>query len=295
MSEKAAENTVSLLGQLDSGLPYKIEIPVIALEKLVCGERWRGVINLHPSAKSSASRRQKAIESQIQEKGQFNNVIRATVDERTIIRAWNRSPYIKSQLEKEQRESRNHPLPFKEIAKALPLVRKAIREVGVAPVIRNMETYFDFCLTGGHIWEGQNHGYKTLTGFLEKLIVIHKEKKQPWWDIRDTPSRIINDDNARLTNRIANSFAQTFMQEDKFPLVPGSKEHHHFMKTAVEIQSFIKRKSGQGIELTQTQMIRALLEFVQELFDNAPVYPAHLPSSSIWYALPQFLDEKGLI
>jgi len=294
MSDKT-ESTATLVGTLDSGLPYKLQVPVTALEKLVLGERWRGSVVLLPGEQNGSSRRQRAIQEQQREKGRYNNVVRATVDERKVIRAWNRSRYIRSQASKEDRESRNHPLTFRKIASSLPLVRKALRTVGLAPIIRNMETYFDFCSTGGHIWDGQNHGYKTVTGFLEKLIALHKEGKQPWWDTRDTPRRVINDDNARLTNRIANSFAQTFMNEEEFPLEEGSKEHHHFMKTSQRMVGFIKRKGRQGVELTQTEMIRALLEFVEDLFDNDPVYPAHLSSSSIWSALPQFLEEKGLL
>ena len=180
----------------------------------------------------------------------------------------------------------------------LPVVRKALREVGFIRIIRSMETYFDFCAVGNHMWEGKSHGFKSLNGFLEKIITLHRSKERPWWDTRDTPTRVINDEHVRLTHRIAHSFAQTFMDEERFPLEEGSKEHAHFQKTAERMVRYISRAKRRGIELTQTDMIKNLLECVQDLFDGEGdvVYPAHLSSSATWSgALPQFLKEKGVI
>lgn len=290
-----SEDTSAIRAIDDSGRQYVVTLPAEAALKLSSGDRWRGRVSIAPS--SNGSGRQGAITEQISNKSRYRNVVRATVDERKVIRAWNRSQYIRNQERSTDRESRNYPLPFRKITQTLPLVRKVLRGIGVVETIRNMETYFDFCSTGGHIWEGRNHGYKTLTGFLEKLLVYHKGKERPWWDVRDTPSRVIHDENARLTNRIANSFAQTFMDEEKFPLEEGSKQHHHFMQAATQMVRYIARKKRQGIELSQTAMIQHLLEFVQEMFENEgdPVYPAHLSSEAVWSVLPEFLSEKGVI
>ena len=243
--------------------------------------------------------RMTAIEKEMGQKGHHNNVLRATVPERQVVRSWNRSKYIRAieAMPKDERDPRNNPVPFKDIRYVLPTVRKALRAMGVTEILRHMETYFDFCSTGEHIWEGQSHGFKSLQGFLDKLLVLHKSKERPWWDTRTTATRVVNDDNARLTIRIANSFAQTYMSEQKFPLEPGSKDHANFVKTADRMVNFINRKRRQGVELTQTDMIKHLLEFVETYFANHgdPVYSAHLSSEAVWSALPAFLSEKGII
>ena len=294
------ENTVEVLkGTLTSGCSFTIQLPSEAIEELTSGKRWRGRVCATPAKMTG---RASAIQQQIKTKRSHAAIVRATVPERKIIRAWNRSKYIQAQSrlydKGEQRDSRNYQVPFKDIVKMLPVVRKALREVGFARIIRSMETYFDFCTVGDHIWEGKSHGFKFLNGFLEKIIALHKNKERPWWDTRETPTRDVKDENPRLTHRIAHSFAQTFMDEEKFPLEEGSKEHAHFQKTAQRMVTYINRAKRRGIELTQTQMIKYLLECVDVLFDGDGdvVYPAHLSSSATWdAALPQYLKEKGVI
>jgi hypothetical protein len=179
----------------------------------------------------------------------------------------------------------------------LPIVKKALRVVGFVDIVRNIETYFDFCSTGQHIWEGQSHGFKSLSGFLEKLILLKKTNERPWWDVRDVPIRHVDDEHGRLTIRVANSYAQTFMGEDKFEMEIGDKNYIAFMKTAQHIIKYIVRKKRQGIELSQTEIIKNLLEFLESLFDKESdrIVPGHMCSESIWASFPQFLSEKGII
>lgn len=287
------------------GVKCMLTLPSATVRDIISsGGTWQGRVAVQPvidvtTSAPVATARLSAIQKEMSLKGRHNNVLRATIPERQVVRAWNRSKYIMA-LElkpKDQREPRNNPVLFKEIPQVLPIVRSALRTLGVTEVLRHMETYFDFCSTGEHIWEGKSHGFKSLQGFLEKLLLLNKTKEKAWWDTRATAIRAVNDDNARLTMRIANSFAQTFMNEQKFPLLEGSKDHANFAKTAERIVSFIGRKKRQGVELTQADMIKYLLEFVDAFFANHgdPVYSAHLASESIWAALPAFLSEKGVI
>lgn len=288
-----------------AGVKCTLTLPSDAVRDIVSsGGTWQGHVAVQPvvdvpTPAPVATTRMAAIQKELGQKGRHNNVLRATVPERQVVRAWNRSKYIKAleMKSKDQREPRNNPVLFKEIPQVLPIVRSALRVMGVTEILRHMETYFDFCCTGEHIWEGKSHGFKSLQGFLEKLLVLNKSKEKPWWDTRTTAARTVNDDNARLTTRIANSFAQTYMNEQKFPLEEGSKDHANFARTAERMVSFINRKKRQGVELTQTDMIKCLLEFVDTYFANHgdPVYSAHLSSEAVWSALPAFLSEKGVI
>jgi len=288
-----------------AGVKCMLTLPSDAVRYITSsGGTWRGHVALQPvvdvpTPAPVVTTRMAAIQKELGQKGRHNNVLRATVPERQVVRAWNRSKYIKA-LElksKDQREPRNNPVSFKEIPQVLVIVRLALRTMGVTEILRHMETYFDFCSTGEHIWEGKSHGFKSLQGFLEKLLLLNKTKEKPWWDTRATAIRAVNDVNARLTIRIANSFAQTYMNEQKYPLVEGSKDHANFAKAAERMVSFITRKKRQGIVLAQGDVIKYLLEFVETFFANHgdPVYSAHLSSESVWSALPAFLSEKGVI
>jgi len=292
--------TTQLKGVVDD-VAYSIQIPQAAVNKLLLGQNWAGEVSIGPQRKQpsrTGSGRAGAIHQQVAQKGKFKDTVRATVDERLVLRAWNRSRYIQAQERSGDRESRNFPLPFNKIKESLPVVRKALSTVGLHEVIRTTEAYFDFCSAGGHVWDNSNHGYKTITGFLQKLVAVKKAKEKPWWDTKDSPKKQAEDNHPKLTKRVADSFAQTFMDEEKFPLEEGSKEHRFFIKTAAQIVNYISRKKRQGLELTQKEMITNLFEFVMELFDDksgTAVYPSHLASSAIWSAFPQYLQEKGVI
>lgn len=299
MNEKQTEIRVDI-----GGLHCCLGIPLSANAVLARGDVWKGEVIITPPSPLfrppiKKSTRMSAIVNETAQKGQHRNVLRATVPERQVIRGWNRSKYMRALdgMSKEERDPRNNPVVFKEISIILPLVKKCLRDMGVTEILRHMETYFDFCSMGEHIWEGKSHGFKSLSGFLEKLLVLHKTKEKPWWDTRATSSRAVVDDNAKLTIRIANSFAQTYMKEQKFPLESGSKDHANFVHAAQKIVSFINRKKRQGVELTQADMIKYLLEFIDVTFSNYgdPVYSTHLASDAVWSSLPAFLSEKGVI
>lgn len=299
MAGKIIRNSTEITGVIED-VSYVIQVPKEALNKLLLGHHWRGEVNISLPAKLAvrkAGNRTSAIAKQTSEKRKFKNIVRATVPERQVIRAWNRSSYIQAQEGSANREIRNHPLPFKKIKESLPIVRRAIKTVGTPQIVRATEAYFDFCTRGEHIWEGSNHGYKTVTGFLEKLIAVTKSKETPWWDSKETAVRVVTDPNSKLTKRVANSFAQTFMDEDSYPLEAGTKEHRSFAKTSSQIVNYIARKRRQGILLTEKEMITNLFEFVIDLFNKSDevIYPSHLASSAIWSAFPQYLQEKGII
>lgn len=291
MQEK--ETSLILQGTLASGEVIAVQLPPEALDNLQKGVRWRGLV----VASLAATTRHGAIAAQITEKRKFVNVVRATLPQRKVIRAWNRSRFIRSLEAAQDRETRNYPLPFKKIKEHLPLVQKALNKVGYESIIRSMESYFDFCSTGEHIWDGRNHGFKSLNGFLEKLVALQKSKERPWWDVKETAIRAVQDDNVRLTHRIANSFAQTFMDEEQYPLEEGSKQHLNFVKAAARLVSYSNRLRRKGIELNQGQLIGYLLAFIQSIYDRSDdcIYPGHLSSDAIWTALPQYLQEKGVI
>lgn len=145
---------ITLSNKIDD-VDFSIQLPDDAIEAIREGERWRGRIVASPKTKNG---RMQAIQKEISQKGQQRNFCRATVNQRRVIRAWNRSRYIQTQERSTDRETRNNLVPNKKIREILPLVSKALREIGLEHIIRYMESYFDLCSTGGHIWDDRNHG-----------------------------------------------------------------------------------------------------------------------------------------
>lgn len=274
-----------------------VRLPPEAVSAVLDSRSWRGSVSVD---RFRTTTRAFAIREQLVAKTRYRDASRATIEERKVIRAWNRSKYIANLEKASYRESRNLKLPFNKINENLPLIKQALREVSLVEIERSMEAYFEFCSKGEHIYDGRSHGFKTLTGFLLKLIELHKSKQRGWWDIRESATQITNaqDPNARLTKRIADSFARTFLEQDHFDLENNAKAHSHFQKTAHEIVKYIARqKRRRGIELTQKTMIENLLFCVSDLFDDgSAVHPGHLSCAAMWTdILPQYLKAQNLV
>lgn len=214
--------------------------------------------------------------------------VRASIAQRQVIRAWNRHPYIVEQAKYHVRESRNYPLPFNRIVAILPLVDKSLLKVGEQTLISQINGYLNACGRQKHIWGGHNHGYRCLDGLLNKLLELHKSGERGWWD------DVHIDSHPALTQRIANSYAKTFLNQAVYPLSEDQKNAEHFVKAGDFVIAFV----AESPQITETTAIRYLLSCICEQYEQKgmTVYPAMLSSESTWFsALPQYLKAKGVV
>ena len=228
---------------------------------------------------------------------------RASIDERLVVRAWNRDPYIQGNHNSDTREARNNAVPFGELKNVMPTVAKALKSIGKDEILRSMKIYFEFCGKGGHIWHKVNHGFRHVEGFLKKLIALHKDRQRGWWDIQDDPGRILK--SALMSNplarRVAHSFAYNFLNMDMFIFDSETrpKDIENFIDCAARIKSFVKwcKRRGDG-DVTDRDVLQGLLECLDELFvqREEKVYTSYLSSPAIWKtALVQHLRDNGVL
>jgi len=262
---------------------------------MIEGERWRGRVALQLSRPASVTSRQSAIQTQIghDQKYKHKNALRATVDERLVIQSWNLNPYIVAQ-QRNRKDPRNHPVLVRQLAGVLPLVRKSLRKFGLEKVDEQITKYFDFCTSGQHINEGRSYGFKSLSGFLEKLTTVTAVGGRGWWDEGEASTGVEDDP---LAKRIALSFEKTFCENSGLLAQLDEKGWQHFSRAAVKIRRFIDRQKRRSVSLSESDMIQNLLECVDETFamKGEPVYPGHLSSDSVWTLLLQLMSEKGLV
>ena len=154
--------------------------------------------------------------------------------------------------------------------------------------------YFEYCGSGRHIQDGRSYGFKSLGGFLEKLLTVTKEKSVAWWDEGEAESGVQDDP---LTKRIAESFEMTFAENSGLVAQLDEKGWQHFSRSAVKIRRFIDRQKRRGVAFTEGEMIAHLLECIDETFamKGESVYPAHVSSDAVWALLSQLLSEKGIV
>jgi hypothetical protein len=103
-----------------------------------------------------------------------------TPDELEVFRAWDEHPYIVGQSES-RTEHRNYPLKPSEEQEALTWLRKCLAAGYTTEKLRKtVGRYFACCYEGRHLWDGRNHGFRSLVGLLRRLA--SKPSVEPWWE-----------------------------------------------------------------------------------------------------------------
>ena len=159
--------------------------------------------------------------------------------ERLVVDAWNDSEFIR---EHAAGEARNNVLPRAEVHKHLAKLRKAIKDVGLEPLMNLMADYFDCCLAREHLWDGKNHGYSHLGGFVSAVLRWHQDRRKALWWMRRKAGPV-QDDNAELTKRLADAYAERFLGRKEFGLVNPSAEYGRFAAGAAGLAEFRKSNS----------------------------------------------------
>jgi len=154
--------------------------------------------------------------------------------ERLILDAWNDSEFIRDYA---AGESRNNPVPPREVPKMLPLLRKAVKTIGAEKLLDLMGRYFDCCLRREHVWDDRNHGYSHLGGFLRAILAYQKDGKASYWMERKETAPI-KDNNGPTTILLANAYAKRWLGRKEFGLVNPSADYGRFAAGAARVAEF---------------------------------------------------------
>lgn len=197
-----------------------------------------------------------------------------------IVEYWNGSKFIEYAKNHRELERRNFPISCDKIeVKSAKLIKRAIASIGVDKIKTEIDKYFIVCEKGEHIWDNTNHGFKNIVGFLTRLLVLHKTDETPWWE---KPVVIIDDDEPKVTQMLANLYAVRFLDRDKYIFEVGSSEHLYFIKFR---KNLVKRmKKNNNIKSAANLVFTALSE------SFPVVQPKQLCSRNTWKILiPQYL------
>lgn len=98
------------------GIRGKLIISDEAFVAVAMGQAWQGQVELHSIPVPARMRAAPVAPPRPRQ------AIRATPEQRRILRAWNRSPYITQQASQSKRDRRNFAVPRNEIAALLPAI-----------------------------------------------------------------------------------------------------------------------------------------------------------------------------
>lgn len=215
-------------------------------------------------------------------------------DEQLILDLWNNSRFISSIRSGEIADSRNCTVSQKDLPIVLPLIKKSLRDIGSERIKYHLEKYFECCGKGGHIWDGANHGFKHLGGFLTKIMNCEKSSQMPWWESsRESMSQVIDPD-PEITQYVADKYSEEFLCQSKFDLSQSEKEHRRF----VAVANLVKRIE-EAVTLPTTEPFDSILKWIFKCARNSAesmgsvVSPGSLTSGYLWrIVIPQFLSEN---
>ena len=157
--------------------PIKIEVPYELLCELGPGDVL-AVTDAH--IRRHKTKRLKNIEQQSQRLQQKAFFILQDEDRR-LVSAWNNHPYMKAQDQLGASDNRNKKMSNKDVRANLPMIRKAITEVGIHTLLESIELYFSAVEEGKHMWGGINHAFGTLNSFLHRMLTYTEKGNTPWW------------------------------------------------------------------------------------------------------------------
>jgi len=205
-------------------------------------------------------------------------------DEQNIIDYWNNSELRK----KSSADTRKNLFVDREdYPTILPNLKKAIRDIGPDRIKKYMDSYFECCDHDGHIWDGINHGFKNLGGFLWKLLECNRTGKTPWWEYDMT----VQDEHPDLTEYVISEYSLKFLKTDGISTSRADKINFVRAKNII-----LRVVEGNFIsEDPFESFVRFLLKCIEKRYSNAgvPVLPVHLTNATIWrYDMPQYLDEN---
>jgi hypothetical protein len=219
--------------------------------------------------------------------------------QREVIGRWNDGAALVQEKRGRMRDSRNNQVKENEYGNLVPLIDKALAKIGKEKIYELMDSYFECCKSRGHIWEGKNHGYSNVGGFLKKLINYEISRQLPWW-LNECVTKgeggsvdMEVDDYPEITKELADTFASKFLGRSSYGLKKGTKEYAKFVKGARligRIAALNKMPSADPVK----SLIRCLLNCIEE-FNDGKVFPGHLVSKNVWsIQMPQGLRDLGI-
>ena len=278
-----------------------MQIPDEAFQLLAQGQNWEGNVKLSASLPTKPEKSEKpnkrnrtntikdaskkATKSlkKIKHLDNKPEPVKVSDKEWDIVDAWNDSTYIKNHIE----ESRNNEIVENQAEDNIKVIRQALKIITESIIYDKMYIYFKTCKKGEHIWDGRNHGYANLIGFLNALLRAEKSGKKLWWD--DEKPIPLDDDNPELTTEIADSFALYFLGRKRFYLKNPSKEYECFRTAA----SWIKKIVKSGIPIEENELIKMIMDCVKiNKSGGKAVTPYNVSSSMLWSVWwPQYLKK----
>ncbi len=151
-------------------------------------------------------------------------------NEQEIVDKWNNNEFIKSVGSGMISDARNKPVYSKDMDDVRPALRQALKCIGKDSIFGHMEKYFDCCVNHRHVWDGANHGFKNLGGFLRKLVRCEKAQQLPWWEQKEFPDQLVlvDDPYPEITKSVAECFGLEFTGSSVYAYDDKPKEHKSF-------------------------------------------------------------------
>ena len=278
-------------------MEIRITLPTDAERAMRSGARWSGTCQLECSPATSFF----DAETKVVLEGRLGGATSAAKADAGAVRrrrtfapdeadlilldTWNDSEFIRLHA---AGESRNNPLSRSDLPDHLPTFRKARKDIGMEKLMKWMELYFESCMRREHLWDGKNHGYSHVGGFLRACLDSAKTSRRPWWR-KTKESSPYADPQAALTAALADAYAQRFLGRPAFGLRNPSKEYKGFMDAAALVKAAAARSRAWG----EADLVRHLIDCAEAHWGlGGPPAVGALSSDTTWKVnLPAWLKK----
>ena len=267
-------------------------LPPAALRAIGIGGKWSGKIDAEITGPQADRMQQISMRQENQRIKQKYVLPRAI---RSLIESWNSN----TSPPPHEGHDRNRQFSNKAALLNRPALDRITDEIPNEELDKLMACYFKACTLEEHVWEGKDHRYKTLSGFVKAVLKARDDDSVCWWEDAPlartsgragTPAYMrARDPYAETTKMVADIYAQVVLGKDTY----GNPDDHWAKFAGVSKR--IERIIEAGVGVSSAVLAKAVVRSAQqqaEQFNNRTVFPGNLLTDNLWkLVLPQYLED----
>lgn len=247
------------------------------------------------ASRGSASRK-KALRSRVLQRQHVRShrpqtPVRASPVVRQVISGWNRHPFILGLIRERGPEVRHYQVGKRDLKETISLVKKVLKGVRPDRLLDSMGQYLAACERGEHVWDGVNHGFRSLSGFLQRLSRDQRQGRNAWWEKRqnEVVRKPIEDAHPATTRFLIRLYANAFLKGNDYNPPNPSREYQYFVTASQRMSRFMKERGLRSKKAVATVMIKCL----QQLGQDRIVYPGNFAMDTLWNVMiPQMMGDE---
>ena len=216
-----------------------------------------------------------------------NNTIGS--EDRETVDFWNK-------LCKELSYTRGKKCNFKDYPSIKDRTNLILRFKNTKYIVTQMESYFDCCKARLHINNNGDYSYTTLLAFLKRIYNDLCKDEPHWWN-KVQNKVLVDDTHPKLTQKLANKYAQIFLAKWVYRMDNPSEDYKIFKEAGDKFKIAFKELHNKNALLKQMPdnveiLINLVFETLWTFYGEQDAKHTQLANSFFWKKYKDYASEE---